>query len=282
MNFALPALVVFLVLLPGFLFRSLLRRAERTSLDYSPFGQVVSEAVVWSCLLHGAWLIGSEQILGRELQPAVLLRLLASDPAGQTRAADSVAEHWNWVTAYFSTLLAFSVLAPIVLRWIVTKRRWDRWQHPLSRFVRLRDAPWYYVLTGADFTEENQPDLIAISAVVDVAGEPMLYYGLLDDFFVDQDGVLDRLVMQQVMRRPLKADKSLPPAVPVAELHGSQTLLDRFYPVDGDYFVLRYSEAITLNIEYIKLKSDEGEGSSNQAGLSEPDEANVMPSPSAH
>jgi hypothetical protein len=30
----------------------------------------------------------------------------------------------------------------------------------------------------------------------------------------------------------------------------------RFYQVDGDYFVLRYSEAITFNVQDIKLTSD--------------------------
>ena len=47
------------------------------------------------------------------------------------------------------------------------------------------------------------------------------------------------------MRRPLDADKS-----------GGEDddRLNRFYVVDGDYFVLRYSEVITLNVEYITLK----------------------------
>lgn len=48
MNVALPALIVFLLLLPGFIFRTNLKRSERTSLDYSPFGHVVAEAVLWA------------------------------------------------------------------------------------------------------------------------------------------------------------------------------------------------------------------------------------------
>ena len=41
MNVALPALVIFLLVLPGFVFRSRFKRAERTALDYAPFGRVV-------------------------------------------------------------------------------------------------------------------------------------------------------------------------------------------------------------------------------------------------
>jgi hypothetical protein len=273
MNFALPALVVFIVLLPGFVFRSLLRRAERTSLDYSPFGQVVSEAVVWACVLHTLWLTVAECLFGRELQVDVLMRLLAADGVGQSRAADSVTGQWRWVAEYFLSLLGFSLVAPRVVRWVVKALRWDRLHHPLSGVFRLRDAPWYYVLTGADFAREDKPDLIAISAVVDVAGEPMIYYGLLDEFFVDQDGVLDRLVMQQVMRRPLTLDK--PSSTVIADNANASpapngpSSLERFYPIDGDCFVLRYSEAITLNIEYIKLKRQDERWADDEAEVPE-------------
>jgi hypothetical protein len=52
------------------------------------------------------------------------------------------------------------------------------------------------------------------------------------------------LILQQVQRRPLSKDKSI-------QQHG--TGQERFYPIDGDNFVLRYSEAITLNVQYVKL-----------------------------
>jgi hypothetical protein len=55
MNVALPALVIFLLLFPGFVARSKIEYNERASLDYSPFGQVVTEAVLWSFGLHLVW-----------------------------------------------------------------------------------------------------------------------------------------------------------------------------------------------------------------------------------
>lgn len=76
MNVALPALVVFLLLLPGFVLRTRLKRAERTSLDYSPFGQVVAEAVLWALVAHVIWLAASDFLFGRVLEPKVLLSLL--------------------------------------------------------------------------------------------------------------------------------------------------------------------------------------------------------------
>lgn len=107
-------------------------------------------------------------------------------------------------------------------------------------------APWYYLLTGADLAEDDVPDFIVVSAIVNVSGKAYLYTGILEEFFVDAEGKLDRVVLQEVMRRPIGADKN------AHEAEGGEAS-SRFYPIDGDYFVLRYSEAITLNVEYVKL-----------------------------
>jgi hypothetical protein len=243
MNLALPAVVLFVLLLPGFVARSRIKRVERLSLDYSPFGQVATEAVIWSMALHLLWVALVRWITGRDVQPEVALRLLSTDPAAQTRSLDAVAADAGAVTAYVFSLLVFAYLAPLGLRWIVSRWRLDRRASPFSPLLRFSGAPWYYLLSGADFDADDEPDVIAISAIVNVAGQPMLYVGLLEDYFLTQEGELDRLVLQQVMRRPLARDKAA----------GGDPALDRFYPVEGDYFVLRYSEAITLNVEYIKL-----------------------------
>ena len=247
MSVALPALVVFAILLPGFVTRSRLKRAERLSLDYSPFGQVVTQAVLWSGGLHLAWLLLTYLATGRTLRPDVLLELLGSESAAQARALEAVARDARPVAAYFGTLVLFAYLAPAGLRWLIERYHLDRLGAPLSRSLRFNDAPWYYLLSGADFPHDQTPDLIYVSAIVDVAGQPILYTGVLDDYFLDPDGRLDRVILEGVMRRPLARDKEA----------GGRPGLDRFYPIDGDYFVLRYSEAITLNIEYIKLAADD-------------------------
>jgi hypothetical protein len=251
MNVALPALIVFLLLLPGFIFRTRLKRAERTSLDYSPFGQVVAEAVLWAAIAHMIWLSMSYLIFGRLLDPAVLLKLLSSDATAQTKATEAVAKSFGPISAYFVTLLFASHAIPKGVRALISKYRLDRDGTALSSVFRFHQAPWYYLLTGADFETGNEPDFIVVSAIVEVAGEAVLYTGVLDEFFVDSEGRLDRLVLQEVMRRPIKLDKNV---TRPEEWYDSS----RFYAIDGDYFVLRYSEAITLNVEYVKLTAADG------------------------
>ncbi|WP_029889494.1 hypothetical protein [Polycyclovorans algicola] len=248
MNLALPALVVFVVLLPGFIARSRARRVERSSLDYSPFGQTVAEAVLWTLVLHFLWVHVTYCLTSQEASLGIVLALLSSDASIQTKALDTVANQAGPVILYFTTLLVFSWLAPLALRELVTWGRLDRATSKLSSLLRFSAAPWYYLLSGADFKRAEQPDLISISAIVDLSGAPWLYTGVLDEYFLDQEGELDRLVLREVMRRPLSRDKCPEDVENVA----------RFYRVDGDCFVLRYREAITLNVRYIKL-TDESE-----------------------
>ncbi|RJG11682.1 hypothetical protein [Massilia cavernae] len=129
---------------------------------------------------------------------------------------------------------------------MISRLRLDREAARFSSIFRFHDAPWYYLLTGADFSNDDKPDLIVVSAIVEVAKEGILYVGFLDDFYFDSEGQLDRLILQEVSRRPITLDK---PAVESGDAEDVQ----RFYPIDGDNFVLRYSEAITLNVQYVKL-----------------------------
>lgn len=246
MNVALPALIIFLLLLPGFTFRTRLKRAERTSLDYSPFGQVAAEAILWALIAHLVWLLLSYLLFGNYLDAGVLLKLLSSDPTGQAKATDAVGDKFGWIAAYFVTLFFASYSIPKGARQLISKYRLDRDAYRLGSIFRFHQAPWYYLLTGADFEAEDEPDLIVVSAIVDVAGEAVLYTGVLDEFFVNSEGGLDRVVLQEVMRRPIGSDKD---ATKVEEGRDAS----RFYPIEGDYFVLRYSEAITLNVQYVKL-----------------------------
>jgi len=258
MNIALPALIIFFLLSPGFIVRTNLKKIERTSLDYSPFGRVVSEAMLWSCLCHFIWLSIAHWIFDRTLDVSALVKILSSDGTGQAKAADTIAAHFNWVAFYFGSLFFSAYWIPNVVRWSIKRCRLDRNGAQLSSLFRFHEAPWYYLLTGADFTKDNEPDFIGISAIVDVAGQPMLYTGLLDEFFIDPEGQLDRLVLRQVMRRPLEKDKN----------SEENSGINRFYAIDGDYFVLRYRETITLNVEYHRIEThDVGENNNDPAAM---------------
>jgi len=246
MNIALPAFVAFLILLPGFIFRARFKLAERTSLDFSPFGRVAADAILWAIFAHLLWLSLSIILFSQRFEPAVLLKLLSSAPTSQSEAISVVGRDFAWIAGYFGSLFLAALVGPVILRAQIAKYRLDRGTARFSSIFRFHDAPWYYLLTGADFSEDEKPDLIMISAIVEVAKDAVLYVGILDDFFFDSDGNLDRLILQSVARRPLSADKNR------AEQETGATD-QRFYDIDGDSFVLRYQDVKTLNVQYVKL-----------------------------
>lgn len=123
MNVALPALVIFLLLLPGFIVRTRLKRAERTSLDYSPFGQIAAEAILWALIAHLFWLAFSYLIFSRYLEPAMLLKLLSSDPSSQAKATDAVGKSFGWISAYSVTSLLGAFAIPKCARYVISKYR---------------------------------------------------------------------------------------------------------------------------------------------------------------
>lgn len=178
MNLALPALVVFVLLLPGFLARSRFKRIERSSLDFSPFGQVATEAVMWACGFHLVWTGLSTWFTGRSAEPDVVLRLLSSEPRHQADAIALVAMEFRHIVVYFLTLFTGAYFFPTFARQAVTHFRLDCTAHRCSPIFRFHQALWYYLLSGADFAKGAEPDFIAVSAIVDVAGKAFLFTGI--------------------------------------------------------------------------------------------------------
>ncbi len=253
MNFALPAVLLFLIVLPGFLFRDRLKRVEQTSLDYSPFGRVVAGGVLWAIALHLVWL-GIAGAFGWTMRVDALMGLLSSSARLQEDAVAAATGSPRAVLAYFVSLYAFALLVPPVIRWAISTWRLDRAGNPLSPLFRFSEAPWYYLLTGADFDEP--PVGVSVAAVVDIGGQSYLYVGTLVNFFFDASGQLDRLVLESVARRPLARDKP----------EGDELVGDaarRFYDVEGTYFVLRYAEIVTLNVNYFRLEPVDEEPDAN-------------------
>jgi len=247
MNFALPAVVVFILMLPGFVARSRLKRTERRQLDYAPFGQIVTEALVWACLLHMVWLQICEFITGLRFNPALAVGLFSSDAKRQAQALDTLASQAPDITVYLVSLTLLAYILPSLLRWAITRWRLDREGSLISPWCRFSDAPWYYLLSGADFEVADMPDIISISATVELGDDTVVFTGILDSYECLPDGTLDRLMLEQATRRPLGRAPTEPP-------HDALASQNHFAEVqEGDLFVLRYAQILTLGIEYLKL-----------------------------
>jgi hypothetical protein len=69
----------------------------------------------------------------------------------------------------------------------------------------------------------------------------------LEDFYLNGDGQLDRVVLSDAMRRPIENDQKDTSNVKAA----TNTKKERFYEVKGDRLILKYDDIKNVNIEYL-------------------------------
>lgn len=83
-----------------------------------------------------------------------------------------------------------------------------------------------------------------VSAIVQVDNKATLYIGNIYDYAMDKNGTLDYLLLRNVSRWNLKEYE---------DAKNVQEILNAAFPIKGKNFVLRYSETITLSINYLNL-----------------------------
>ena len=263
MNIAFPALLIFLLFLPGFIFLTSFRKTERTSLDFRPLAERTVISMVVAGIFHAVWAWLYHGICGDLPDYATTMTLLVGQRGELLeQAVSGAATAPGPIFGYFFSLYLGSWVMGYLFRWSVVRCGWDR-KGVLAPWLRF-DTPWYYLLKGFD----QDADGVLVSAIVEMEGGSHLYSGLLEEHYFDADGSLDRLVLTAVGRRPIENDKPSPIRTEGNDLDdGEETRSEeRFYPIDGNYFVLRMSEITTLNIHYVKL-ADELEAADETSGL---------------
>lgn len=251
MNVAFPALLVFLIILPGFIFRHSFRQSEKTIIDQTPFATAFVKGVVFAGFLHMPWVMLASQI-GHAVDYRALLMLVASPQREDALVSviNQTASNFDWIIFYFISLYLAAALLGFFLRYLVVKFRLDS-NRLVGRFLKF-DTPWYYLFCG--YNEAFEVDGVVVSAIVEIDKTAYVYTGLLKEYFFAPDGTLDRLVIEMAMRRPLSQDKGLAEEV-------IEDRYERYYVITGDYFVLRYAEIKTLNIEFLKVDAATPQGS---------------------
>jgi hypothetical protein len=274
MNFAFPALLAFLLLLPGIILRYTYARgawgwASPTSLrrisDELAFG------VIFSIPLHVCWL-ALATVLGWNPDVRVPLALLAGNFGPNNYLLEptlaGISDNYVAVAGYLVSLFAAAAVLGNLGHRSVRRLRLDH-RTKTFRF----DNYWYYMLTGEVLrfrehdTDIEEPDGVYASAVVTHSSESYLYRGIVSDFTFDAEGALDTVVLTDAHRRKLADDR------PMADQTAPYQEDPRYYTIRGDYLILSYSEMQTLNLDYFWL------GDLN-AAAEEPDGSGSRPSAS--
>jgi hypothetical protein len=253
LNVALPAVLLFLLLAPGFIYHHFSQAREVRQADMTPFGTTALKSVSFGLLIDSAVLAVAVYVLDYRLYLGDALRMLsgaAAINAIPVARYEWLNDHPLPIFAYFFSTFGIAVAGALVRRYLVTHYGLDR---PTSRFQNYfrQQAPWHYLFSGIDVV--GNPAAVVVSAIVPLHDAPYLFTGLLMDYELKENGELDRIILSSAMRRKLAADRN------PGEDEG-QRPLERFYPIDGDRLILRSNEWTTLNVKFLDIDEEEADG----------------------
>ena len=260
MSLAFSALLAAVLLLPGIIFRYLYIRSDslRKSIDLS----LLSESVfilLSSMLLH--WLGRGiyKTLYGAEASLRPLYNLLTGKEAPDFAVVDA---GFSPFVIYISALCVIGGLAALALQRFVIYFRLD------ERYKLLRiHNDWDKYLSGDVLRRETGQDFdyVQVDVLVDTSAGDVLYSGILDNYTLNKDQMIDRLFLSDVYRRDFSADVAPTaygaPGNPAASVHQVSEQRDfsdaRYYRLPGNYLVIPFGQIRNLNIIYTRLREME-------------------------
>lgn len=229
MNIALPALFILILIIPGFIFLNTYEKVENTSLEKKPFDVSFSLAIFATLLLHSLLNFFINNFIAPidyTICIKFLLGMKSISDSDITNISDSVEYFVGYILVSFLLAYVLGKLAQFVIFKL----------NPYKSSPLAFDTPWYYELKGK-LSETKDAQIIKISCLVESNNASLLYYGILEDFHLDIDGQLNRIVLSDVLRRPLDADDALFDE-PLND-EPSLGLSSRFYEIKGDRLMLK-------------------------------------------
>lgn len=261
MNFALQALVVFFLVLPGVILRSAYNgKISKKIENYPPFSREAVKIVIISAILHFNWVFIANHIgirYGFEIDLQTVLFLLGGNYSNNQiyeRTIHSITNNDSKIILYFSSLYMGALFFGYISNWSIRKYRLDR----KIDFFKFNNE-WHYLLSGEILqipgtlkhphrSETEDVDLVVVSAAVEVGNITYLYVGIVVDWDLDNSGNLNKLILFETYRRKIDADrKDGEERKPIGKD-------ERYYKLEGDYFSLDCKNAKNINVDYLFIK----------------------------
>jgi hypothetical protein len=281
MNIAFPAIILFLLILPGIFFRYAYNRGSwRSPFRISTAQHAIFTSLFATIIIHFLFILVIPLIpFPYKIDYGSVIILLAGFDFGTSEefsaAIKSVANYPLSITMYFIVSSSTGYVLGRLSHFLIRKFKLD-----LSIDLFKFDNDYYYLLNGEAIVFDDNKfvqiqedlgfekpmtaksiglfkkrrktiesvlkniDLTLISALVNISEDTFIYVGVLDDFFFDDTGLLDTIVLTDVYRRSIDRDDS--------DNARKSVNFDAFYSIKGTYLLLDFDTVINLNIDYIR------------------------------
>jgi hypothetical protein len=236
LSLALPAVILLLLALPGFVFiyfyRGRLRPVNDAMVSNGTMNLGWFVALGATGIAHAIWVpLGNAYLAATDAHLAVDLNSVAYFLAGEYKEhfaehAAAFTQHPYGVLGYFASLYMAAGLLGVGLHALIRGCDFDR-RFRLFRF----NNRWHYLFAG-DLTV----DAVLVTVTCHHNDHTSLYAGVLDSFEFNGEGQLERLILLQAARAQLAADPAIAPI---------------FTPIAGDKFLIWCRDINTLNVDYL-------------------------------
>jgi hypothetical protein len=257
MNIAFPALLIFVLVLPGAIFRYTYARGSwgwSSPVSFRSVSDELAYSVIFAAGLHFLWLaIASRRGYQADFHSLLALLIGNFGSVGQRYESSlgSIASHPMEIGTYQLSLFAVAAIAGRLAHRFIRRTKLDL----LTQIFRFKNE-WYYLLRGEilSFRERTiaarEIDGVFLSAVVDHGKESYLYRGLVEDWSFDVNGELDTIRLRDAHRRLLSQDRTENDSVGPGHYVAAD---ERYYALRGDLLFVRYSHVKTMNLDYFSL-----------------------------
>lgn len=260
MNLAFSAIIAFLLLIPGLVFKRVLRSRGRFADIIPPVAPAFSTEAVTAVLSAGLVHLLTLSMLAvvrcwveiPTLNLSALLMLLLVKFGDKEQHFDEVLAavdgYSQWIVGYIFASLFVAVTLGFASGGLI-----DRF----CRYFSILDARDQSVLEWKKFFRIGSNAYAMVTAVVEMGGVPYLFLGWLEKpLFNHSTSELDRLLLTDVSKRKLESTLTAYSSSIVVTtgsiLAAEHEAPDEWEPVFGDQFTLRVSELKTLNVMVIE------------------------------
>ena len=268
MNIALPALLTFLLLLPGILLSYSYRRGffSPSRVTLGPLRDEIAVGIVLGLVIHPFAITFASGIALWEPDVFFLYEVFAGATAELGQG-----EEWRALGLFYYLILvnlgclfagwgAHFIVRKFYLDILFEWLRFDNeWHYNFSGEARLfsaADEEDGLLKRWKDIRRESKTELLRIhcTAIVVVQDQSFVYGGRLSRYYFDEAGRLDCIVLQEVERVALQKLEEAH-NVDTSDASGGSVKSDEpdqvdWFSIPGDFLVIRYTNVKTLNFDY--------------------------------
>ncbi|WP_426817828.1 hypothetical protein ACP3TC_06820 [Winslowiella sp. 2C04] len=232
MNLAFQAFFILFLMLPGFLYIKRYDKKENTTLESKGLDATSAQSVFATLILHTVSLTISYFLFCKSVDYSIIIKILTNEKL-QPIDINKIIDSRRWIISYFFLVFTLAYASGLALQKLMFKL------NPYKSSAFAFNLPWYYELKGkiepTSIDKNSVSEFIRITCMIVSGKNTYLYSGILNDFYLNIDGSLDRIAIIGISRLELKNNSH----------RGKEET------INVDRMILKYNEIQNLTLEYL-------------------------------